>query len=547
MKISVNWLKQYIEVNKSVQEIADLLTMSGLEVEGVADFQQVTGGLSGLVIGVVNNCHKHPDADRLSVTSVNVGNENLLSIVCGAPNVAKGQTVVVAPVGSTIYPIDGEPLKIKRTKIRGEVSEGMICAEDEIGLGTDHQGIIVLETNLKPGAPANDYFKTTTDQVIEIGLTPNRTDAISHIGVARDLKALLNTPLQWPSLTAVKPDRETPDIEVIVENYDACPRYSGLCFSDLKVTSSPDWLQNKLKAIGLTPINNIVDITNFVMHEMGQPMHAFDADAIVGNKVLVKTLPEGTPFTTLDEKKRKLQSHDLMICDGKENGMCIAGVFGGIKSGVTNQTKRIFLESAYFSPDYVRRTAQHHGLKTDASFRFERGTDPNLTVKAITRASSLIKELADGSINGEIIDIYPEEIQPCQVTVKYSNIDRLIGQHIPKAEIHQILKDLDIEIIDEDKEKFNAVVPTYRTEVTREADVVEEILRIYGYNNIELSDQYGTGYFADFPQVDQDRSKFGLSKMLAAQGFFEIYTNSLTKPEYIEHNPEYDPKQMLKS
>ena len=540
MKISTNWLKEYIELTEPVNEIADLLTMSGLEVEGLAQVEEVPGGLAGLVIGEIKECTKHPEADKLSLTKVDIGLEDLVPIVCGAPNVAEGQKVVVATVGSTLYPVGGEPFKIKKAKLRGEVSEGMICAEDEIGIGNDHSGILVLDTHLEPGSPANDHFKTSTDQVIEIGLTPNRSDAISHIGVARDLKALLGRPIKWPPLEDPAPDEPKAPIEVQVDDFEACPRYSGLSFRNIKVAKSPKWLQNRLKSIGLAPINNIVDITNFVMHEMGQPMHAFDADAIAGNKVVVKTVPEGTPFVTLDEKERKLQNFDLMICDGEDNGMCIAGVFGGIKSGVTEKTSNIFLESACFSADFVRRTAQYHGLKTDASFRFERGTDPNLTVSALKRAAQLIKELTGASIHGEIIDLYPTKITPCQVAVKFKNIDRLIGQVIPRKKVIEILKDLDFDITGEDESGFLAHVPTYRTEVTREADVIEEILRIYGYNNIELSDHYGSGYLADFPEVDPDRTRFGLAKMLAAQGFFEIYTNSLTKPEYTAENGAFE-------
>jgi len=546
MKISANWLREYIEINEPIQEVADLLTMSGLEVEGITQFEEFTGGLSGLLIGMVMDCQKHPEADRLSITSVDVGDHNPLSIVCGAPNVAVGQKVVVAPVGSTIYPVKGDPIKIKSAKIRRVDSEGMICAEDEIGLGTAHQGIMVLDTDLKPGTPANQYFKTSTDQVIEIGLTPNRSDAISHIGVARDLRALLNRPLKWPQLKTPEPDAPNADVAVRVENKEACPRYSGLSFRNIKVASSPTWLQNKLKAIGQTPINNIVDITNYVMQEMGQPMHAFDADVIAGNEIVVKTLPEGTTFVTLDEKDRKLNGYDLMICDGEENGLCIAGVFGGIHSGVTNQTTRIFLESACFSADYVRKTAQYHGLKTDASFRFERGTDPNLTIKALKRAASLIKEFAGGTIHGDIVDIYPEVIKPREVQISFSHIDRLIGQSIPKSEIMRILRNLDFEIREEDQSGFMAMVPTYRTDVTREADVIEEILRIYGYNNIEISEQYRSDFLADFPPIDQYRTRFGLSKMLAAQGFYEIYTNSLTKQDYTASNPEFDPELNVK-
>ncbi len=540
MKISTNWLKEYIDLQEPANEIADLLTMSGLEVEGLVEFEEVSGSLSGLVIGFVESCTKHPQADRLTMTRVNVGQDSPLSIVCGAPNVAEGQKVVVAPVGATLFPTDGEPFKIKRTKIRGEISEGMICAEDEIGLGSDHQGILVLETDLTPGTPANHYFKTVTDQVLEIGLTPNRTDAISHLGVARDLKALLDRSISWPETGPFSPSEDANPITVEVENHEACPRYSGITLDGIQVADSPKWLQNRLKSIGLAPINNIVDITNFVMHEMGQPLHAFDKAAIRGDKVLVKTLKEGTPFLTLDEKERKLKQFDLMICDGEENGMCIAGVFGGIKSGVTNDTTGIFLESACFSADYVRRTAQHHGLKTDASFRFERGTDPNLTVVALKRAAKLIVEIANGRVCGDLIDIYPDEILPRQIQMSFANIDRLVGQQIPREQIFKILGDLDFELRNKTEEGFLALTPTYRTDVTREADVIEEILRIYGYNNIELEPHYGSSYLADFPAIDRDRSRFGLAKSLAAQGFYEIYTNSLTKPEYAAENPGFN-------
>jgi phenylalanyl-tRNA synthetase beta chain len=540
MKISINWLKQYIELEEPVGEIADALTMSGLEVEGVSDYEEIRGGLEGLVIGVVENCEKHPQADRLSLTTVDVGSDQSLSIICGAPNVAAGQKVVVAPVGSMLYPIEGEPFKIKRSKIRGEVSEGMICAEDEIGLGTNHDGIMVLDTDLSPGARAKDFFQIKSDKILEIGLTPNRTDAISHLGVARDLKALLNRPIKWPPLESFEVKGNPNPVRVMVENHQACPRYSGLTFKNIKIAESPSWLQTRLQSVGLTPINNLVDITNFVMHEMGQPMHAFDSQAIKGDTILVKTLDEGTTFITLDEKERKLKSSDLMICDGEENGMCIAGVFGGIKSGVTYNTTGVFLESAYFSADYVRKTAQHHGLKTDASFRFERGTDPNLTVTALQRAASLILEICGGEIVGDLVDIYPEVILPCEILMRFSHIDRLVGQTIPREKIFKILEDLDFEVKHKSEEGFTALAPTYRVDVTREADVIEEILRIYGFNNIEILQHFGSSFMAEFPAIDHDRTRFGLAKMLAAQGFFEIYTNSLTKPDYTVDNPAFD-------
>ncbi len=540
MKISLNWLKQYIALDEPVKEIADALTMSGLEVEGLTDFEEVKGSLDGLVIGVVETCENHPQADRLSLTTVDIGSDQSLSIVCGAPNVAQGQKVVVAPVGTVLYPTTGEPFKIKKTKIRGAVSEGMICAEDEIGLGTNHHGILVLESDLPSGTPANDFYRTETDQVLEIGLTPNRTDAISHLGVARDLKALLNRPIKWPPLEPLENTGNSNPIQVSVENYEACPRYSGLTFENISIMESPSWLQTRLRSIGLAPINNLVDITNFVMHETGQPMHAFDGQAIRSNTVLVKTLKEGTPFVTLDEKERKLKDFDLMICDGEENGMCIAGVFGGIKSGVTEKTTSVFLESACFSADFVRKTAQHHGLKTDASFRFERGTDPNLTVTALQRAAGLILELCGGEIVGDLIDIYPMVIKPCEIEMRFHHIDRLVGQVLPPERIFKILEDLDFQIEDKTSEGFKALAPTYRVDVTREADVIEEILRIYGFNNIEVLQHYGSSYMAEFPAIDQDRTRFGLAKMLAADGFYEIYTNSLTKSDYTVDNPAFD-------
>ena len=540
MKISFNWLKQYIELKESINEIADLLTMSGLEVEGISQFEEIKGGLQGLVIGIVEECEKHPQADRLSLATVNVGHDQPLSIVCGAPNIAAGQKVVVAPVGTILHTVNGESFKIKRTKIRGIVSEGMICAEDEIGVGANHDGIMVLETDLEAGAWANEFFEAGNDQVIEIGLTPNRTDAISHLGVARDLKALLDRPISWPDMLSLEEHQDPNPVTVVVENTQACPRYSGLTFENIKVSESPSWLKTHLKAIGLTPINNVVDITNFVMHEMGQPMHAFDRKAIKGGSIVVKTLAEGTPFVTLDEKKRKLKDFDLMICDGAENGMCIAGVFGGIKSGVTENTTSLFLESACFSADYIRKTAQYHGLKTDASFRFERGTDPNLTVIALKRAAHLILEICGGNLAGGLVDIYPDVIGPMEINVRFDHIDRLVGQEIPQERVFKILEDLDFEIKNRTSSGFVALAPTYRVDVTREADVIEEILRIYGYNNIEILQHYGSSFLAEFPAIDSDRTRFGLAKMLAAQGFYEIYTNSLTKPDYYVDNPAFE-------
>lgn len=545
MKISLNWLKDYVNINQSPEEISKLLTDTGLEVEGLENFEQVKGGLKGLVIGEVLTCEKHPNADKLSVTTVDIGTDSPAPIVCGAPNVAKGQKVVVATVGATLYPEGHDPFQIKKAKIRGEVSEGMICAEDEIGLGASHAGIMVLDTDLPNGTPAAEYFNLTDDIVIEIGLTPNRADAASHIGVARDLKAALKTSVQWPDVDSFKVDNTDNIIEVSVENTEACPRYSGVTISGVEVKDSPSWLKQRLEAIGIAPINNVVDATNYVLHEMGQPLHAFDADEIKGKKVLVKTLPQGTTFTTLDEKERKLQNTDLMICNGDSEGMCIAGVFGGTKSGVKDSTQNIFLESAYFSADYVRKTAQHHQLKTDASFRYERGTDPEITVYALKRAALLIKELAGGTISSDIVDIYPEKVKNFEVPVKFKNIDRLIGKHIAKDRIFEILNLLDIKTEKESDESFIASVPPYRVDVQREADVIEEILRIYGFNNVELPEFVKSDYLADFPAKDSNKTQKSITELLVSNGFYEILTNSLTKPAYAEQAADLDEKHSV--
>ncbi len=543
MKISLNWLKEYIQIKETPHQISELLTQSGLEVEGVEKTEAVEGGLQGIVIGEVIECQQHPNADRLKVTRVDIGESELKPIVCGAPNVAAGQKVVVATTGSTIYPINGEPFTIKKAKIRGEVSEGMICAEDEIGLGNSHDGIMVLDTDLPNGTPAADFFELKDDVLFEIGITPNRADATSHIGVARDLKALLQREISWPSVSDFKTDNQDLPISVSVENKEACPRYSGVTISGITVKESPDWLKQRLLSIGQMPINNVVDITNFVLHELGQPLHAFDYDKIAGKKVIVKTLPKNTEFITLDEKKRKLADQDLMICDEKE-GMCIAGVFGGLHSGVSESTNNIFLESAYFSPDFIRKTAAFHGLKTDASFRFERGTDPNITVFALKRAALLIRELAGGSISSDIVDIYPTPIADFKIPVSYQKIDRLIGKTIPKDTVKTILNSLDISLENEDSLGFTAIVPPYRVDVTREADIIEEILRIYGYDNIEISEHISSNYLANFPEKDKTDYLLKASELLAASGYFEIQTNSLTKPVYSEKahwlSPEND-------
>lgn len=526
MNISLSWLKDHIQLTDPVQDIADKLTKSGLEVEGLNEIETVKGGLKGVVIGEVKTCEQHPNADRLRLTTVDIGSETS-PIVCGAPNVAVGQKVIVATLGTTLYPVEGDSFQIKKAKIRGEVSEGMLCAEDELGLGKGHDGILVLDTNLPNGTPAAEYFKIESDHVIEIGLTPNRADATSHYGVARELKVLYGTPLKTSfeeqlDLSAAKP------IEVIVENNEACPRYAGITIDGLKVEPSPDWLQNRLRAIGLAPINNVVDATNYILHDLGQPLHAFDMTAITTGQVTIKTLPEGTKFTTLDEIERSLTSKDLMICNGDEP-MCIAGVFGGQHSGVTNSTTSIFLESAYFSANYVRDTATHHSLKTDASFRFERGTDPEMPVKALIKAANLITEIAGGSISSSLIDVYPTPIKPFDVSVKYKNIDRLIGKKIGNDLIKKILLDLEINIVSENEAELQLQVPAYRVDVQREADIVEEILRIYGYDNIEESDYMSSSFLAPEVQGYQNNKKSEIAQVLADSGFHEIITNSLTK------------------
>jgi phenylalanyl-tRNA synthetase beta chain len=531
MTISYNWLKEYIEIPESAEEIGKVLTSTGLEVEKVEPHETVKGGLKGLVIGEVLTCAKHPNADKLSVTTVNVGGDRALPIVCGAPNVAAGQRVVVALPGTTVYPTKGEPFTIKLAKIRGEQSEGMICAEDEIGLGESHAGILVLDTNVPNGTPASEYFNVESDYQIEIGLTPNRADAASHIGVARDIRAAKNRSLKWPSVDRFKTDNTDLSIPVVVENYQACPRYSAVTISGVTVKDSPVWLKNRLLAVGLTPINNIVDITNFICHEIGQPLHAFDADQITGGKVIVKTLPGGTKFTTLDNKVRTLLATDLMICNSA-GGMCIAGVFGGVQSGITSGTTKIFLESAHFSADYVRKSSMHHQLKTDASFRFERGTDPNITVYALKRAALLIQELGGGSISSEIVDVYPTKIEHRTIEVKDRNVNRLIGKDLSRDEVFPILERLDIKVIDKRDDRYTVSVPPYRVDVLQEADVVEEILRIYGFNNIELTDTVGTDYLAEFPVKSVDKFRKSIGELLTGNGFYEIWTNSLTNLAY---------------
>ncbi|HVS91864.1 MAG TPA: phenylalanine--tRNA ligase subunit beta [Mucilaginibacter sp.] len=530
MKISYNWLKQYIDTEKAPEELSQILTGIGLEVESLEKVQAVPGGLEGLVIGYVKDRWQHPNADRLSLTKVDVGTGTDLQIVCGAPNVAAGQKVVVATVGTTVHPTEGEPFKIGKSKIRGEESEGMICAEDEIGLGHSHEGIMILDADAPVGTLAKEYFKLNDDYLYEIGLTPNRADAASHLGTARDIAAFLKTKVNRPDVSAFKVDNHNRTIEASVENTEACPRYSSLTISGVEVKDSPEWLKQRLAVIGLRSINNIVDITNYVLHGLGQPLHAFDADAVKGNKVIVKTCPEGTPFKTLDEVERKLSADDLMICNAEEP-MCIAGVFGGVGSGVKSTTKNIFLESAYFNPVWVRKTSKRHGLKTDASFRFERGTDPDITVFALKYAALLIRELAGGTISSEISDIYPNPVQPFDVEVTYEHIYRLIGQAIPPDEIKSIIRALDIRIVNETAEGLSLKVPPYRVDVTRDVDVTEEVLRIYGYNNIEIPTQIRAS-LNNSVRPEKDDVQNAISDLLTANGFNEILSNSLTKSAY---------------
>lgn len=536
MKISYSWLKQFIQTDKTPQEISLILTDIGLEVESLEKVQPIAGGLEGLVIGSVYECIQHPNADRLRITKVDVGTGELLQIVCGAPNVAAGQKVVVATVGTMVYPNEGEPFKINKSKIRGEVSEGMICAEDEIGLGASHAGIMVLPEDTEIGIAAKSYFKMDDDFVFEIGLTPNRADAASHLGVARDLAAYLRTSYQMPDVSAFKTENEDLQIDVKVEDSVACSRYSSVTISGVTVKSSPDWLKDKLKVIGIRPINNIVDVTNYVLHELGQPLHAFDADQIKGKKVIVKKCAERTPFVTLDDVERKLSADDLMICNAEEP-MCIAGVFGGKNSGVSEQTTNIFLESAYFNSVSVRKTSKKFNLKTDASFRFERGTDPEITVIALKRAALLIKEIAGGTISSLISDIYPVKANPFDVEVSYSNIVKLIGQDIPNEEIKAIILALGITVASETAEGLSLKVPAYKVDVTRECDITEEVLRIYGYNNIHIPTKVNAS-LAYTEKPNKENVQNLVADMLTANGFLEIWCNSLTRATFSKNPSE---------
>jgi phenylalanyl-tRNA synthetase beta chain len=552
MKISYNWLKEILDFNLSPEEAAALLTSTGLEVEGIETFESVKGGMKGLVTGEVLTCVKHPDADKLSLTTVDVGSGEPYSIVCGAPNVAAGQKVIVALPGTKIFPVDGEPFVIKQAKIRGQVSNGMICAEDEIGLGQSHAGIIVLPSNVKTGIPAAEYFKISSDSILEIGLTPNRADAASHVGVARDLAAAIRvkqliekgkdvklSPVM-PGADKIKTGFEKKDrkvnyqVQVNVEDSVACPRYSGITISNVTVGDSPEWLKNRLRSIGVNPINNIVDITNYVLHECGQPLHAFDADEIRGKKVVVRSAKENEKFLTLDNVERTMHSGDLLICD-EMHAMCIAGVYGGLNSGISSKTKNVFIESACFNPASIRSTGKRHGLKTDASFRFERGTDPEMTLYALKRSALLICEIAGGEIASEVSDYYPLPLKQPVIKLNFNSLDRFTGEKIDRKIISTIIESLEMKILSLNESEIQIEVPHFKVDVLRPADVVEEILRIYGYDRIPIPEKINVSVPADtgyFREHFQDK----VSAYLSSNGFNEILNNSLTRQEYVSQS-----------
>ncbi|MBO4994504.1 MAG: phenylalanine--tRNA ligase subunit beta [Muribaculaceae bacterium] len=550
MNISYNWLKQYIETSLTPEQLADALTSIGLETGGVEEVESIKGGLRGIVIGKVLTCVDHPDSDHLHVTTVDLGDGNATQIVCGAPNVAAGQTVVVATVGTTLYDGDKE-FQIKKSKIRGVESFGMICAEDEIGIGTSHAGIIVIDEEVTPGTPAAEYYGLTSDYVLEVDLTPNRIDAASHYGVARDICAWLDchashADLHRRDVSDFKVDRADGAVSVEVANTEACPRYSGVTIRNIKVAESPQWLKDRLTAIGQRPINNVVDITNYILHGIGQPLHCFDLAKVEGEKIKVATCADGTSFVTLDGIERKLSDNDLMICNGAGTPMCIAGVFGGLDSGVTETTTDVFLESAYFNPTWVRKTARRHGLSTDSSFRFERGLDPNGTVYALKLAAILVKELAGGEICGDIVDIYPEKIFPYPVTLSYDYVNRLIGKVIPEDVVDSILASLEMKVVVRRQGEIDIEVPTYRVDVRRPCDVVEDILRIYGYNNVEISTTVHSSLsYKSFADAD-NALRNQISDQLTAIGFNEIMNNSLTAESYYEGLQSYPVENCVK-
>jgi phenylalanyl-tRNA synthetase beta chain len=549
MKISYNWLKQFIKIDWSAEKTSELLTDLGLEVEGIDVFQSIKGALKGIVVGHVLTCEQHPNADRLKITTIDVGEKLPLNIVCGAPNVAKGQKVAVAKIGTTLYNNEGEVWTIKKGKIRGEESHGMLCAEDEIGLGKSHDGIMILEAALEIGTALADHYNFEDDLVYEIGLTPNRSDAMSHYGVARDLMAGLsqhgiNTKLISPSVSGFHIDNRGLKIDINVDDKIKAPRYCGLTISNIVVKDSPQWLQNRLKSIGLSPINNIVDTTNYVLHDLGQPLHAFDADKITGKKINIKTVKSGTKFITLDGVERSLHEEDLMICD-QDKPLCIAGVFGGENSGVTQSTSSIFLESAYFNPISIRKTAKRHALNTDASFRFERGIDPNITKYALKRAALLIAEIAGGKITSDLIDEYPNKIEDSQVFLSFDKTYKLIGQEIPKETIKSILSALEIKVNNITETGLGLTIPAYRNDVQREVDVIEEILRVYGYNNIGITNKLNAS-ISNTSKFENHKIENIVANQLVGQGFYEIMTNSLTTDKYNSISEQLDPDNNVK-
>ena len=550
MNISYNWLKNYLKSDLKAEEAAVILTDIGLEIEDFEKIEAVKGGLKGVVVGEVLTCEDHPDSDHLHITTVDVGGPEPLGIVCGAANCRKGLKVMCATVGAELYPINSEEVfKIKRSKIRGVESLGMLCAEDELGIGASHDGIMELDSEAVPGTPAMEYLQFTDDYRLGIGLTPNRIDAASHYGVARDLAAYLRSQgrqaeLVLPSVEGFKVDSTSRVTRVRVENGEAAPRYAGVNISGVKVAPSPQWLQNALRAIGINPKNNVVDVTNYVLHELCQPLHSFDADKIEGDEVVVRNCPAGTKFRTLDGVERTLHEADLMICDA-EKPMCIAGVFGGEHSGVTDQTTNVFLESAYFNPVSVRKTAKRHGLSTDASFRFERGIDPNITLYALKRAALLIQEVAGGEITSEVTDIYPQPVAPFAIDITYRYINNLIGKEIGEEKIKSILRSLEIEIVEENAEGLSVKVPAYRVDVQRPADLVEEILRIYGYNNVEIPEHVNSTLSYEC-KPNRDKLRNMVSDMLSSCGFAEVMNNSLTKSSYYENNEVFPAERCVR-
>lgn len=549
MNISYNWLKEFVDFDLSPLELADALTSIGLEVGGVEEIQTIKGGLEGLVIGEVLTCEPHPNSDHMHVTNVNLGSGEPVQIVCGAPNVAAGQKVIVATIGTKLY--DGDDcFTIKKSKLRGIESCGMICAEDEIGIGTDHSGIIVLPDDAVVGTPAKDYYNIKSDYVLEVDITPNRADACSHYGVARDLYAYLTqrgikTTLHKPSVDDFKVDNHDLDINVTIVNSEACPRYAGITIKGVTVKESPEWLQNDLRMIGLRPINNIVDITNYILFAYGHPMHCFDADKIKGNQVIVKCMAEGTPFVTLDGVERKLSSRDLMICNAKEP-MCIGGVFGGLESGTTEETKNVFLESAYFHPTWIRKTARRHGLSTDASFRYERGIDPNNTIYILKLAAMMVKELAGGEISSEIKDVSCKDFPPFRVELAYQRVNDLIGKNIPVETVKSIVNSLEMEIVEETAEGLTLDVPQYRVDVQRDCDVIEDILRIYGYNNVEIPTTLKSSLVAETETDKSNKLQNLVAEQLVGAGFNEIMNNSLTKAAYYDNLTSYPAQNLVR-